>query len=258
LRTESGTNHVWKDKVVMDYWPEIQGNEVLIKEFLIQLRQNPALDGFDSDEFLKSRIAQIDFLLSAQVNEIIHHPEFQKLEAAWRGLYHLVNALEGEPSVKIQIFPVAKKDLFKDFEKALTVEQTSIYRKVYYEKFTAIAEPPFGLLIGDYEFTSNWQDLKLLEYLSELAEDCNAPFISYVSPEFFNYSSLSEIKRIEKLFDRLNSVERQRWNNFRELYTSRSVGLCLQRILFRLPYGDMTVPPIFWNGKYHLKNTVKV
>ena len=118
------------------------------------------------DLTINSRIAEIDRLLSAQLNEIMHNEEFQKLEGSWRGLHQLVMNSETSTMLKIRVMSVNKKDLLKDLEKAIEFDQSALFKKVYEDEYGTFGGIPFGALIGDYEFGNHPQDMALLEKMA--------------------------------------------------------------------------------------------
>jgi len=196
----------------------------------------------DTEAMVKVRIAQLDELISDQLNAIMHAPEFQKLEASWRGLHYLVTNSETSPSLKVKVLNVAKSDLVKDFERASEFDQSAIYKKIYEEEFGVFGGAPFGALVGDCEFSNHPQDLTLLEHMAAVAAAAHAPFLTAASPRMLNLESFSQLgdpRDISKIFD---SVEFAKWRSFRESEHSRHVGLCLPHVLMRLPYGPDTAP----------------
>jgi type VI secretion system protein ImpC len=214
----------------------------MISEFVQQVMQGELVMSRDMEASINARIAAIDKLLSLQLNEIMHHEEFQKLEASWRGLHHLVMNSETGTMLKIKVFNVSKKDLTKDMEKAAEFDQSALFKKVYEEEFGTFGGAPFGALIGDYEFTNHPQDLSLLEKISNVAASANAPFVAAASPQLFgwdSYTELAEVRDLAKIFDR---TEFAKWRSFRDTEDSRYVGLTLPHTLMRLPYGQETVP----------------
>ena len=106
----------------------------------------------DTEMMINARIAQIDHLLSLQLSEIIHHPEFQKLEGSWRGLKHLVDQSETGELLKIRVMNATKREVLRDLEKAPEFDQSQLFKKVYEEEYGVFGGAPFGALIGDYEF----------------------------------------------------------------------------------------------------------
>jgi type VI secretion system protein ImpC len=203
----------------------------------------------DIEATINARIADIDELLSRQLNEIMHAAEFQRLEASWRGLHYLVHQSETSTMLKIRVFNVSKTDLLKALERASEFDQSALFKKVYEEEYGMFGGAPFGALIGDYEFGRHPQDIALLDQISHVAAAAHAPFIAAVSPQLYNLESFTELtapRDLAKIFD---TVEYVKWKSFRESEDSRYVGLTLPHILLRLPYGPETVPVEAFNFK---------
>jgi len=214
----------------------------MIGEFVSQVMSGELTMTKNMDVAINSRIAEIDRLISSQMNEIMHQEEFQKLEASWRGLQHLVrNSLTG-PMLKIRVMSITKKDLLKDFERALEFDQSTLFKKIYEEEYGTFGGAPYGALIGDFEFGNHPQDMALVEKISEVAAAAHAPFLSAASADLFGwdtYSEMTEVRDVSKIFDR---TEYMKWRSFRESEDSRYVGLTLPHVLMREPYGAATKP----------------
>jgi type VI secretion system protein ImpC len=196
----------------------------------------------DTEVMINSRIAELDALISRQLNEILHAEPLQKLEGSWRGLHYFVSQTETSSSLKIKLLNISKNDLFKDLDKAVEFDQSQIFKKIYEEEYGTLGGSPFGALIGDYEFGRHPQDVALLEKMSGVASTSHAPFIAAGSPAMFNFESFTELagpRDLEKIFDNETYLK---WNMFRKSDDSRYVGLCLPHVLMRLPYGKETVP----------------
>ena len=133
------------------------------------------------------RIAQIDRVLSAQVSEILHHPEFQQLEGTWRGLRYLVMNSETSAMLKIKVLNVSKRELFNDVDKAVEFDQSQIFKKLYEHEFGHPGGEPYGVLIGDYEFTNHPEDIDMLSKMSNVAAAAFCPFIAAASPQLFGF-----------------------------------------------------------------------
>lgn len=212
----------------------------MVKEFVNQVLEGSMTVSKDAETMINARIAQIDHLLSIQLNEILHHAAFQKLEGSWRGLKYMMDQSETSDMLKIKILNVSKKELLRDLQKAPEFDQSAMFKKVYEEEFGIFGGAPFGALIGDYEFGRGPEDVELLERVSAVAASAHAPFLSAASPDFFNldsYTSLDAPRDLGKVFD---TTEYAKWKSFRQSEDSRYVGLCLPRVLMRLPYGKDT------------------
>lgn len=212
----------------------------LIKEFVQQVLEGAMTVSKDTETTINARLAQIDKLISAQLNEILHHPAFQKLEASWRGLKYLLDQSETNEMLKIKIFNVNKRELLRDLQLAAEFDQSVFFKKVYEEEFGVFGGSPFGALIGDFEFGRGAEDIELLERISQVAAAAHAPFLSAASAELLNLESFTDIggmRDIGKVFD---STEYAKWKSFRQSEDSRYVGLAMPHVLMRLPYGRDT------------------
>ncbi len=212
----------------------------LVKEFVAQVLEGSMTVTKDAETMINQRIAQIDHLLSIQINEILHHPSFQKLEASWRGLKYMLDQSETSDKLKIKVLNVNKRELLKDLQRAPEFDQSALFKKVYEEEFGVFGGAPFAALIGDYQFGKGPEEIELLERISQTAAGAHAPFLAAASPEFFNlesYATLDAPRDLSKVFD---STEYAKWKSFRASEDSRYVGLTGPRMLLRLPYGKNT------------------
>jgi type VI secretion system protein ImpC len=214
----------------------------LIGEFVTQILDADMTVSKDTAAMINTRIAQIDELLSNQLNAIMHAEAFQALEATWRGLHYLVTHSETGTMLKLRLLNVTQRELQNDLEKATEFDQSVLFKKLYEEEYGTFGGYPYGLLMGDYEFGRHPQDVSLLEKISNVAAAAHAPFIAAASPKLFDMDSFTELgipRDMAKVFE---SAELIKWRSFRESEDSRYATLVLPRILMRLPYGPDTVP----------------
>lgn len=164
----------------------------MLAEFATQvLDEGMAIDK-DTVAMINDRISQIDQLISAQLNEVLHHPELQKLEASWRGLHLLVQNTETSTRLKLRLLNVTQKELQNDLEKAVEFDQSALFKKIYEEEYGTFGGHPFSLLVGDYTFGRHPQDIGLLEN-SNVAAAAHALFIAAASPRLFDMTSFTEL-----------------------------------------------------------------
>jgi type VI secretion system protein ImpC len=233
----------------------IERGKNLVKEFVSQVLDGSMTVAKDAEMMINSRIAQIDHLISLQLNEIMHNPAFQKLEGSWRGLKHLMDQSETGVMLKIKVLNCSKKELLKDLQRAPEFDQSALFKKVYEEEYGVFGGSPFGALIGDYEYGKHPEDIELLERVSNVAAAAHAPFISAAAPDLLNlqsWTSLDAPRDLAKIFD---TTEYAKWKSFRQTEDSRYVGLCLPRTLGRLPYGKDTKPVEAFNYEEHVDGT---
>jgi type VI secretion system protein ImpC len=208
------------------------------KQFLSQVVKPGQVISKDVETNVKFWIGEIDKKLSAQLNEVMHHPDFQRLEGTWRGLHYLVMQSETGEHLKLRVLNVSKRDLFKDLEKAVEFDQSALFKKVYEEEYGQLGGEPYGMLVGDYEFTRHPEDISLLKMVSNVAAAAHAPFVSGASPKLFNFDRFTELTAPRDLTKIFMSVEYASWKSFRESEDSRYVALTLPHVLSRLPYGE--------------------
>ena len=163
----------------------------LVKRFVSEVLEGAIKIDRDTETMINARIAQIDHLLSLQLNEVLHHPEFQRLEASWRGLQFLLKQSETGTMLKVKVLNATKKELLRDLQKAPEFDQSALFKKVYEEEYGVFGGTPFGALVGDYYFDKSGQDIELLEKLSNVAAAAHAPFISSASPTMINLETLN-------------------------------------------------------------------
>lgn len=214
----------------------------LVGEFVHQILDEGMTISHDTMAMIQSQIARIDELLSQQLDEILHHPEFQRLEASWRGLHYLVMNTETGTRLKLRLLCLSKQELFKDLDSAIEFDQSNLFRKVYEDEYGTFGGNPFSLLIGDYEFGRHPQDMALLDKIASVAAAAHAPFIGAASARLFDMDSFGELGNPRDLSKVFESSELIKWRSFQKSEDSRYVSLALPHILMRLPYGPDTVP----------------
>jgi type VI secretion system protein ImpC len=214
----------------------------LVKNFVGEVLAGKLTLNADTEAMINARIAQIDKLISAQLNEIMHHPDFQRLEGSWRGLKYLLNNSETGTQLKIKVLNVSKKDLLKDLQKAPEFDQSALFKKVYEEEFGVFGGTPFGALLGDYEFGKSGQDIELLEKVSQVAAAAHAPFVAAAGADMFNMENYTQLDAPRDMAKVMDTTEFAKWKSFRQSEDSRYVALTLPRVLIREPYGKNNVP----------------
>jgi len=214
----------------------------LINELVDQVLAGSVTVSKDLAASIDMRVAELDKLISDQLNAIMHHADFQKLESSWRGLKYLVMQSETSTQLKIKVLNVNKKDLIKDFKTAPEFDQSALFKKIYEEEYGTFGGAPYASLVGDYEFSRHPEDFFLLEQMSHVAAAAHAPFVAAASSSLFGLESFTDIGKPRDLTKIFDTVEYAKWKSFRESEDSRYVGLMLPHMLGRLPYGRDTVP----------------
>jgi type VI secretion system protein ImpC len=213
-----------------------------IQVFLdLATRDNSRIERIDKT-LLDRFIAQIDQTISGQLDAILHHPDFQKLESAWRGLHFMVDRCDFRCNTKVEVLDCSKEDLLEDFEESPEIIQTGLYRHVYVSEYDTPGGQPFSSIVANYEFDVSAQDITLLRETSKVSASAHCPFLASVGAKFFGKSSVEDIAKINDLSNYMEKAEFTRWRSFRETEDSRYVGLLTPRFLLRMPYGQDSTP----------------
>jgi len=183
-------------------------------------------------------IAEIDQKLQRQLDEILHNEEFKKIESAWRSLYFLISKTDFNENIKIDILNVTKEQLLEDFENSLDITQSALYSHVYTKEYGQFGGEPYGLILGNYEFSPQTQDMITLQNIAKVSAMSHAPFITAASPKFFGMDDFSKLPNIKDLKSLLDVPQLAKWRDFRDSDDARNIALTLPRFLLRTPYGD--------------------
>lgn len=213
---------------------------VAVQTLAQQALSQTALISDDVVRSIEAIIAELDRKLSEQVNQILHHEDFQKLEGSWRGLHYLVNNSETDENLKIRVMNISKADLGKTLKryKGTAWDQSPLFKKVYEEEYGQLGGEPFGCLIGDYHFDHGAPDVELLTGMSKIAAAAHTPFIAGVSPSVMQMGSWQELANPRDLTKIFLTPEYAAWRSLRDSEDSRYIGLAMPRFLSRLPYGS--------------------
>ena len=221
-----------------------QAIESAVKTLAGQALENAALISDNTLDSITAIIGQIDQKLTEQINMILHHEDYQKLESAWRGLHYLVNNTETDEMLKIRVMNITKLDLGKTLKKfkGTAWDQSPLFKKVYEEEYGQFGGEPFGCLVGDYYFDQSPPDVELLGEMSKVAAAAHSPFIAGASPTLMQMDSWQELANPRDLTKIFLTPEYAAWRSLRESDDARYVGLAMPRFLSRLPYGAKTSP----------------
>ncbi|EFI5871964.1 type VI secretion system contractile sheath large subunit [Escherichia coli] len=191
---------------------------------------------------LDFHIDDLDQKISKQLDAVMHHPEFQKVESLWRGTWFVVQRTDFRKNVRIELLDISKEHLRQDFDDSPEIIQSGLYRHTYIQEYDTPGGEPVASLISSYEFDNSPQDIALLRNISRVSAASHMPFIGSVGPKFFLKNSMEEVAAIKDIGNYFDRAEYIKWKSFRDTDDSRYVGLVMPRVLGRLPYGPDTVP----------------
>ncbi|CAL96512.1 type VI secretion system contractile sheath large subunit [Azoarcus olearius] len=218
--------------------------ENAVRTLAEQALSQTTLIGTDVVKSIEAIIAALDQKLTEQVNQIIHHEDFQKLEGAWRGLHYLVNNTETDEMLKIRVFNITKNELGKTLKryKGTAWDQSPIFKRVYEEEYGQFGGEPFGCIVGDYHFDQSPPDVELLGEMAKVSAAAHTPFITGASPTIMQMDSWQELANPRDLTKIFSTPEYAAWRSLRESDDAKYIGLAMPRFLSRVPYGARTNP----------------
>ena len=218
--------------------------ENAVKTLAVQALENTVTISNDAYRSVQAIITEIDRKLSEQINQILHHEEFQQLEGAWRGLHYLVNNTETDEQLKIRVMCASKREVARSLKrhKGIGWDQSPLFKKIYEAEYGQFGGEPFGALIGDFHFDHSPPDVEMLGEMAKIAAAAHCPFIAGASPTVMQMDSWQELSNPRDLTKIFQNTEHTAWRSLRDSEDARYIGLAMPRFLARLPYGARTNP----------------
>jgi type VI secretion system protein ImpC len=179
-------------------------------------------------------LAAVELELSGQLRAILHHPDFQNLEAIWRGLDLLVREFGGEENLKLHILDVSHEELAADVKAQEHLERTAL--------FQSLREQGWAALVGAYTFDDSLDDLEVLGRLAKMCVGLGAPLLAAADPHLAGCDSLVQTPEPDRWTRAMSAESREGWMALRQLPEASHLGLALPRVLMRQPYGKKNDP----------------
>jgi type VI secretion system protein ImpC len=200
--------------------------------------------GSDTIQTVQLMIAEIDELLSRQLNQVLHHPRFQQLERAWRGLHHLVSHTETDETTKVQVMNISRAELGQSLRRyrGAAWDQSPLFKQIYEHEFGQFGGEPFGCLVADFEFDHRPADVTTLSELSKIAAAAHCPVVTAAAPSVMQMAGWDELGNPRDIGKIFATPEYAAWRRLRQSSDSRYLALTMPRFLGRLPYGEATAP----------------
>jgi len=192
--------------------------------------------------FIDEVIIDIDEKIGEYIDQLLHHPEFQRQESIWRSLYGLVKSANFEENIEIGILSLSKKELINDFNDNIDTTQSGLYKKVYSEEYGQFGGAPYAAIVSNFEFAQNSSDIALLKSISAVSSVSHCPFIASASPKMLGLETFEQISSIKDMPSIFESPHHAAWRGLRENEDSRYLALTLPRFLLREPYTSENNP----------------
>ena len=200
-------------------------------------------------------MAELDSRLNRQMNGLLHHPEFQRLESAWRSLDYLVGGIDFQENALVDVVNLDKETLRESFEDAPEITQSPLYQLVYSSEFGQFGGKPYSLIVGDYLFDPNAPDIQLLQNLARVAAIAHAPYLGAVSARFFGLDDFREFSRMRDLNAHFQQPGFEKWQSFRQEPDARYMALCMPRFLLREAYAEDNSMGFSFYETYRIQDT---
>jgi len=208
-----------------------------VHEFARQLAAKYAVSAPDPRQ--PDVVAAVDRAIGDTMRIILHHPDFQALEALWRATFLLVRQIETGVGLKIYLIDISKQELAADLNASDDFRKSGIFRLLVEKAIDTPGADPWTVVVGNFSFGSESRDTKLLAKVGAIAQRAGAAFLGEADPSVLGCSSLEAAPHPR---DWDESTAQDSWKQIRSRPESASVALALPRFLLRLPYGRETSP----------------
>lgn len=213
-----------------------------VAEFISEMLRSTDRESPVNKRLVDQMVAELDHKIGQQMDAILHHPDVQQLESAWRGLSLLVDRTDFRENIKIEFIHITKDELLDDFEASADVTQSGFYKHVYSSGYGQFGGEPIAAVIGNYYFGPSTPDMKLLNYVASVGAMAHAPFIAAAAPQFFGVEGFQELPNLKEVKDIFDGPRYAKWRSLRESEDSRYLGLAMPRFLLRQPYDPLDNP----------------
>jgi type VI secretion system protein ImpC len=220
------------------------------------VEQHLVLGGLDVDELVRrivapyvlhkpdarqaEFVAAVDDAIAALMNNVLHHPAFQQLEAAWRGVRMLVRQLSTDATLRLGLLQTSRQQLQADLNAADNLTQSRLHQ-ILVDNTVGLNQDPWTVVVGNYTFSHDAEDTDLLGRLSRIHAAAGSVFVAAAAPEVAGCPDLVSHPDPHD-WSPVDPEAAQRWQQLRSLPESRSLVLAMPRILARRVYGADTDP----------------
>jgi type VI secretion system protein ImpC len=192
---------------------------------------------------IQDLVKNIDKFVDAQLNEILHAPKLQELEATWTSIADLVKETNFRANIQLSLLDITKDQAYEDLElNSADVAGSEIFKKVYVAEYDQFGGFPYGGLIGLYDFANTPRDLLWLRTIGKISAASHAPFVGSAAPQLFGCTTMTEVNALRDITGIFNTPAYSAWNKFRDSEEAVYVALTMPRYLVRSPYNEITNP----------------
>lgn len=204
----------------------------LVRPYLVQ-----------TDEAEQSKlIAAVDLATGELMKKILHHPDFQALESAWRGAYLVISRTETDTDLKIYLLDVTKDELKEDLKSVGNLTESAFYKLMSEKTRGNYGDESWAAVCANYVFDPNVDDAAALMRIAQIAADSETPFIAQAGSKILGVESIADNADAGDWKLTTGSTEAKLWTMLRDMPEAPYVGLAIPRLLARVPYGAKSEP----------------
>jgi len=231
------------DTVLDDKRDDVSTEERFISSMAaVVYNLDPEVGRFDKQS-IQDLVGIIDQLIEDQVNEVLHHPDFQRMESNWTAMNELIRQTNFKANISLSVLDVTKEEAFEDLELNFAdIGGSELFKKIYVAEYDQYGGEPYGGIIGLYEFANAPDDLLWLRSMGKVATASHAPFIGNMSPKFLGCDTMTEVSQLRDIEGLLDTPKYAAWNDLRDDEVAAYIGLTMPRFIVRAPYNDETNP----------------
>jgi hypothetical protein len=159
---------------------------------------------------------------------VLHHPHYQSVESAWRGLEWLLKRVSKVGRIEVVLYDVPRDEFAADLTRSDDLSQSGLFHLLIDKGTEGPKGSPWGALLGLYSFAATRADAELLGRMAKLAARAAAPFLAGADAAFLKSPAEQP------------TPDDQAWTALRALPEAAWLGLAWPRFLLRLPYGSDT------------------
>ena len=214
----------------------VPGKKSLVDTFIQQVaagRKTVSRDARQDD-----LVASVDEAIAEQMRRLLHNPQFQALEAVWRAVHFMVKRIRSGKAVKLYLLDVSRNELASDLA-ADDVTQSQLYKQFC---DTSVGDISWSLIIGDYRFGADIDDMRLLSQLGAIAQQASAHFIAAADEKLLGCTSFAETPKTDHWLYETSQPVNEAWALLRKSPVAKTISLALPRFILRTPYGSKAAP----------------
>ena len=183
-------------------------------------------------------VATVDEAITLQMRSLLHHPQFQALESSWRALYFLIKRIPKDKPLKLYLLDVSQDELARDLE-VDDVTQSQLYKLIC---DSSMGDVDWNLIVGDYRFGADIDDILMLSQLGFIAQQAGAQFMAAADAKFVGCQTFAETPNADKWLSEIAPSAELAWATLRKSQVAKNISLALPRFILREPYGSKSVP----------------